>query len=115
MNMDDYPHFFLTEDMRLCSMGQHCPGFPRVLYDALLRLGYDREVPIYRCRLSMVDGLDVCETSVMILLNPTEPWMGTIVNSDPDTTIEQTAHVALSPPCVRAASPLLPRCPSHFS
>jgi hypothetical protein len=47
MNMDDYPHFFLAEDRRLCSMGQHCPGFLRVLYDALLRLGYNGEVPIY--------------------------------------------------------------------
>jgi hypothetical protein len=27
MNMDDYPHFSLTEDGRLCSMGQHHPGF----------------------------------------------------------------------------------------
>jgi hypothetical protein len=69
MNMDDYPHFFLAEDGKLCSVGQHCPRFPRVLYDALLRLGYDREIPIYRCRLSMVDGLDIFETSVMITLN----------------------------------------------
>jgi hypothetical protein len=69
MNMDDYPHFFLAEDGKLCSVGQHCPRFPRVLYDALLRLGYDREIPIYHCRLSMVDGLDIFETSVMITLN----------------------------------------------
>jgi hypothetical protein len=26
---------------------QHCPGFPRVLYDAFLRLGYDGDAPIY--------------------------------------------------------------------
>jgi hypothetical protein len=38
MELNDYPHFFLTEDGRLCSTDQHCPGFPRVLYDALLRL-----------------------------------------------------------------------------
>jgi hypothetical protein len=36
MELNDYPHFDLTEDGRLCSMGQHCPGFPRVLYDALI-------------------------------------------------------------------------------
>jgi hypothetical protein len=41
MNLNDYPHFNLIEDGTLCSMGQHCPGFLRVLYDALIRLGYD--------------------------------------------------------------------------
>jgi hypothetical protein len=46
MEMNDYPHFFLAEDGRLCSMGQHCPGFPSVLYDTLLRLGYDRNAMI---------------------------------------------------------------------
>jgi hypothetical protein len=49
MELNDYPHFDLTEDMTLCSMGQHCPGFPRVLYDALIRLGYDGDAPVYRC------------------------------------------------------------------
>jgi hypothetical protein len=39
MNMDSYLHFALTEDGRLVSMGQHCPGFPRVLNDTLCRLG----------------------------------------------------------------------------
>jgi hypothetical protein len=36
----------------------------------------------------MVDGLDICETSVTIPLNPTHPWMGTVVGSKPDTTVE---------------------------
>jgi hypothetical protein len=58
MELNDYPHFFLTEDGRLCSTGQHCPGFLRVLYDALLRLGYDRDAAIYRCRLSKAHDLD---------------------------------------------------------
>jgi hypothetical protein len=99
MNMDDYPHFFLAKDRKLCAMGQHCPGFPRVLYNALLHLSYDREVPIYHCRLSMVDGLDICDTSVMIHLNQEDPWMGTIAGSEPNTTVEQTAHVALTSLC----------------
>jgi hypothetical protein len=99
MNMDDYPHFFLVEDGRLCSMGQHCPGFPRVLYDTFLHLSYDGEVPIYRYRLSMVDILDICKTSMMIPINPMEPWMGTVVGSDPDTTVEQMAHIALTSLC----------------
>jgi hypothetical protein len=41
MELNYYPHFNLTEDGRLCSMGQHCSGFLRVLYNALVRLGYD--------------------------------------------------------------------------
>jgi hypothetical protein len=28
MNMNDYPHVSIDEDGRLCSMGQHRPGFP---------------------------------------------------------------------------------------
>jgi hypothetical protein len=47
MELNDYPHFFLAEDGRLCSMGRHCPGFPTVLYDALLCLGYDGDALIY--------------------------------------------------------------------
>jgi hypothetical protein len=87
-------------DERLCSTGQHCLRFPRVLYDALLHLGYDGEVPIYCCRLSMMDGLDICETSVMIPLNPADPWIGIVIGSEPDTTIESMAHVALNSLCV---------------
>jgi hypothetical protein len=49
MELNDYPHFYLAEDGRLCSMGHHYPGLPRVLYDALIRLGYDRDAPVYRC------------------------------------------------------------------
>jgi hypothetical protein len=58
MELKDYPHFDLAEDRRLCSMGLHCLGFPRVLYDALIRLGYDRDTPVYRYRLSMAHGMD---------------------------------------------------------
>jgi hypothetical protein len=49
MCLNDYPHFDLTKDGRLCSMGQHCPRFLRVLYDALILLGYDGDAPVYRC------------------------------------------------------------------
>jgi hypothetical protein len=49
MELNDYPHFNLTEDERLCSTGQHCPRFLRVLYDALICLGYDRDALVYCC------------------------------------------------------------------
>jgi hypothetical protein len=58
MELNDYSHFDLAEDGRLCSKGQHCPGFPRVLYDAFLCLGYDRDALIYRCQLSKAHGMD---------------------------------------------------------
>jgi hypothetical protein len=41
MNMNDYPYFSLSEDESLCSMCQHRPGFPSVLWDALIRHGYN--------------------------------------------------------------------------
>jgi hypothetical protein len=69
-----------------------------VFYDALLHIGYDGEVPIYHCRLSMVDDLDICETSV-IPLNQADPWIATIIGSEPDTTVEQMAHVTLTSLC----------------
>jgi hypothetical protein len=58
MELNDYPHYDLIEDGRLCSTGQQCPGFPRVLYDTLIRLGYDGDALVYRCRLSMTHGMD---------------------------------------------------------
>jgi hypothetical protein len=57
MELNDYPHFDLTKDGTLCSTGQHCLGFPRVLYDTLIRLGYDGDAPVYRCRLSTAHGM----------------------------------------------------------
>jgi hypothetical protein len=56
MELNDYPHFDLAEDGTLCSMGQHCPGFPRVLYDGDAR--------VYRCRLSTAHDMDQCEVNV---------------------------------------------------
>jgi hypothetical protein len=91
MELNDYPHFNLTEDRRLCSTGQHCPGFPRVLYDALIRLDYDRDALIYRCRLSTAHIMDQCEVSMTIPFDPTEPWLGSVIDSEPDTCDKTTS------------------------
>jgi hypothetical protein len=99
MELNDYPHFNLTEDRTLCSMSQHCSGFPRVLYDALIRLGYDGDTPVYRCRLSTAHGMDQCEVSMTIPFDPTEPWLGSIIGSEPDTGVELMAHIALTSLC----------------
>jgi hypothetical protein len=99
MELNDYPHFYLTEDGRLCSTGQHCLGFRRVLYDALIHLGYDRDAPIYHCRLSMVHDLDMCEVSMMVPFDPTEPWLGSVIGSESDTGVEVMSHIALTSLC----------------
>jgi hypothetical protein len=96
MNMDNYPHFTLTEDGRLVSTGQHRPGFPRVLNDALHRLGYNGDDPLYRCSLSTAHGLDMWEVSLTVPFDPTDLWIGTIIGSDLNNTVEQTALVALT-------------------
>jgi hypothetical protein len=70
-----------------------------VLYDALIRLGYGRDAPIYRCRLSTAHGIDQCEVSVVIPFDPTQPWSGSVIASEPDTSVELMAHVALTSLC----------------
>jgi hypothetical protein len=110
MELNDYPHFDLAEDGRLFSTGQHCPGFPRVLYDALIHLGYDGDAPVYRCRLSTAHGMDQCEVSVTIPFDPTEPWSGSVISTEPDTGVELMVHVALTSLCLDhlAATATLP-------
>jgi hypothetical protein len=113
MELNDYPHFDLAEDGRLCSTGQYCPGFPRLLYNALIRLGFDGDAPVYRCRLSRVHDLNRCEVSVTIPFDPTRPWSGSVIDSEPDTGIEMMAHIALTSLC-ETTSPLPPHCLSAF-
>jgi hypothetical protein len=47
----------------------------------------------------MAHGLDRCEVSVMIPFNPMEPWSGSIVGSELDTSIVMMAHIALTSLC----------------
>jgi hypothetical protein len=74
----------------------HYPGFPRVLYDTLLRFGYDGDARIYHCQLSKSHGWDMCEVSVIIPFDPIEPWLGSVIGSEPDTAVEMMAHAALT-------------------
>jgi hypothetical protein len=99
VNMDNYPHITIAVDGSLCSMGQHRPGFPRVLYDALHQLCYDGDAPIYHGRMSMAHGQDKCKVNVVIPLNPMESWMTTVIGVKLDETVEQTAQVALTSLC----------------
>jgi hypothetical protein len=99
MNMDNYPHVTIVEDGSLCSTGQHRPGFPRMMYDALLHLGHNGDVPVYCGRISMAHGQDRCEVSVMLPLCLTEPWGMTIIGVELDETVELAAHVSLTALC----------------
>jgi hypothetical protein len=110
MEPNNYPHFYLIEDGRLCSTGLHCQGFLRVLYDALIHLGYDGDAPVYRYRLSKVHDLDRCEVSVMIPLDPAHPWSRSIIGREPNTNVEMMAHIALTSLCEDrlAATAVLP-------
>jgi hypothetical protein len=47
----------------------------------------------------MIHGLDRCEVSVTIPFDPTEPWSGSVIGSEPDTDVEMMAHIALTSLC----------------
>jgi hypothetical protein len=70
-----------------------------VLYDALRQLGYNGDAPVYHGRMSMAHGHDKCKVNMVIPLNPTEPWMATVIGVELDETVEQTAQVALTSLC----------------
>jgi hypothetical protein len=99
MNMDNYPHITIAEDGSLCSTGQHRSGFPRMLYDALLHLGHNGGILVYRRRMSKAHGQDRCEVSMTLSLSPTESWGTTAICVEMDETVEQAAHVALTALC----------------
>jgi hypothetical protein len=99
MNMGDYPNCSLGEDGNLRTMGRHRPGFPRELLSALVRLGYDGPIPVYRFRPFQAHGLNVCEVRVEIPFYPMVPWKGAIVGSEIDDADKKMAHVALTSLC----------------
>jgi hypothetical protein len=79
--------------------GPALPGVSEIVIRRIIRLGYDRGAPVYRCRLSWVHDLDRCEVSVTIPFDPARPWSGSIIDSEPDTGIEMMAHIALTSLC----------------
>jgi hypothetical protein len=99
MNMDNYPHVTIAEDGSFYSMGQHRPRFPRMLYDALLHLGHDGDVPVYRGRMSKAHGQERCEVSVTLPLILTEPWEMIVVDVELDEMVEHASHVTLTALC----------------
>jgi hypothetical protein len=43
--------------------------------------------------------MDQCEVSVMIPFDPMDPWSGSIIDSEPNTSVELMAHMALTSLC----------------
>jgi hypothetical protein len=43
--------------------------------------------------------MDQCEVSVMIPFDPTESWLGSVIRSEPDTSVELMVHIALTSLC----------------
>jgi hypothetical protein len=62
-----------------------------MLYDALLHLGYNGDVPVYRARMTMAHSMEQCEVSMTIPLSLEEPWMATVISVELDDTVDQTA------------------------
>jgi hypothetical protein len=69
------------------------------LYNTLCQLSYNGDVPVYCGRMSMAHGQDKCKVSVVIPLNPTKPWMTTVIGVELDETVEQTTQVTLTSLC----------------
>jgi hypothetical protein len=44
----------------------------------------------------MAHGVIVCEASMMIPIDPSEPWSGSVIGTEPDTAIKMMAHTALT-------------------
>jgi hypothetical protein len=43
--------------------------------------------------------MDQCEVNVTIPFDPMEPWSGSIIDSEPDTSVELMAHITLTSLC----------------
>jgi hypothetical protein len=102
MNTDDYPRCTLGEDGFHQTMDRHCPGFPRELLSALIRLGYNGLIPSYRCHTFQAYGLNVCEVRVEIPIDPAVPWRGAVIGNEVDDTVKKLVHVDLTSLCERS-------------
>jgi hypothetical protein len=43
--------------------------------------------------------MDQCEVSVTTPFDPMEPWPGSVIRNEPDTSVELIAHIALTSLC----------------
>ena len=99
MDLDDYPHCDLGDDGWLRTDGLHRPAFTQLLWDALVRFGYE-DAPTYRGRMYREYGLHRCEVHVDIPFNPAHPdwmaWSTWAIGSDMEDALKKVAHAALT-------------------
>jgi hypothetical protein len=67
-----------------------------VLLYALVQLGYDESIPIYRCHPFQAHGLNYSEVWVEIPVDIMAPWTGAIIGGDMYDAIENMVHVQLT-------------------
>jgi hypothetical protein len=100
--MVDYS-YCTYEDGWLHTRGLHHHGFSMLLWDALMQTGYGEEVPEYRGRLYMENGLPRYEVYVEIRSHPEFPngslWSTWVIGNDMDDAMEKATHVALTALC----------------
>jgi hypothetical protein len=97
--VDDYAHCTLREDGWLHTSRQHRPGFPWLLLDTLIHIGYNGSIPEYRCRPFQKHSLTCYKVQVEIPIIPNAPWTGTVVGGDLNKDVERMAYLALTSLC----------------
>jgi hypothetical protein len=62
-------------------------------------IGYNGQIPEYRCRPYQQHGLSCCELRVEIPINPEGPWTRMVIVGDLDEAVEKMAHLSLTAIC----------------
>jgi hypothetical protein len=100
--MGDYS-YCTFENGRLRMRSLHHHGFPLLLRNALVQIGYEDIAPEYYGRLYEEHGLHHCEVYVDILSHPVfpdgSPWSTWAIGADMDDAMEKAAHMALTALC----------------
>jgi hypothetical protein len=100
--MGDYLYCTFKND-RLRTRGLHRYGFPLLLFDALVQIGYGDKAPEYYGRLYEEHVLQHCEVYVDILSHPVfsngSLWSTWAIRANMDDAMEKAAHMSLTAMC----------------
>jgi hypothetical protein len=100
--MGDYS-YCTCKNGYLCMRGLHRHGFPLLLWDALVQIGYGDRAPEYYGQLYEEHGLQRCEVYVDIPSHPVfpdgSPWSTWAIGDNMDDAMEKAAHMTLISLC----------------